>query len=153
MPVDILGTSWHQCRSMVHYSFTCTETRRLVRRTAQDGHLDSHTAPELWRTVDRGCRPTLYTNVDTVMDWACRPTIQILTQPPVSHGHRPGFEQQRQESVRQVVRATQTCLEAPNVPRVVSVTRTKQSSHNSDSSVFAVSHLLHHFGQCLQPKV
>ena len=37
---------------MVHCSFVCMETRRLVRtdrgRTAQDGHLDSHTAPELW---------------------------------------------------------------------------------------------------------
>ena len=34
---------------MVHYSFTSTETRRLeLGRTAQDGHLDSHTAPELW---------------------------------------------------------------------------------------------------------
>ena len=31
MLVDILGTSWDQCRSMVQYSFTSTETRRLVR--------------------------------------------------------------------------------------------------------------------------
>ena len=31
MSVDILGTSWDQCRSMVEYSFTSTETRRLVR--------------------------------------------------------------------------------------------------------------------------
>ena len=31
MSVDILGTSWDQCRSMVQYSFTSTETRRLVR--------------------------------------------------------------------------------------------------------------------------
>ena len=31
MSVDILGTSWDQCRSMVHYSFMSTETRRLVR--------------------------------------------------------------------------------------------------------------------------
>ena len=31
MSVDILGTSWDQCRSMVHYSFTSTETRMLVR--------------------------------------------------------------------------------------------------------------------------
>ena len=30
MSVDILGTSWDQCRSMVQYSFTSTETRRLV---------------------------------------------------------------------------------------------------------------------------
>ena len=31
MSADILGTSWDQCRSMVQYSFTSTETRRLVR--------------------------------------------------------------------------------------------------------------------------
>ena len=31
MSVDILGTSWDQCRSMVQYCFTSTETRRLVR--------------------------------------------------------------------------------------------------------------------------
>ena len=31
MLADILGTSWDQCRSMVQYSFTSTETRRLVR--------------------------------------------------------------------------------------------------------------------------
>ena len=31
MSVDILGTSWDQCRSMVQYSFTSTETRRLVK--------------------------------------------------------------------------------------------------------------------------
>ena len=29
--VDILGTSWDQCRSMVQYCFTSTETIRLVR--------------------------------------------------------------------------------------------------------------------------
>ena len=28
---DILGTGWDQCRSTVQYSFTSTETRRLVR--------------------------------------------------------------------------------------------------------------------------
>ena len=31
MSVDILGTSCDQCRSMVQYSFTSTETRRLAR--------------------------------------------------------------------------------------------------------------------------
>ena len=31
MSADILGTSCDQCRSMVQYSFTSTETRRLVR--------------------------------------------------------------------------------------------------------------------------
>ena len=32
MSVDILGTSCDQCRSMVQYSLTSTETRRLVRK-------------------------------------------------------------------------------------------------------------------------
>ena len=31
MSVDILGTSWDQCQSMVQYCFTSTETRRIVR--------------------------------------------------------------------------------------------------------------------------
>ena len=31
MSVDILGTDWDQCRSMVQCSFTSTETRRLIR--------------------------------------------------------------------------------------------------------------------------
>ena len=31
MSADILGTSCDQCRSMIQYSFTSTETRRLVR--------------------------------------------------------------------------------------------------------------------------
>ena len=31
MSVDVSGTSWDQCRSMVQYSFTSTKTRRLVR--------------------------------------------------------------------------------------------------------------------------
>ena len=31
MSVDILGTSCDQCRSLVQYSFTSTETRKLVR--------------------------------------------------------------------------------------------------------------------------
>jgi len=31
MSVDVLGTSWDQCQSMVQYSFMSTETRRLVR--------------------------------------------------------------------------------------------------------------------------
>ena len=37
MSVDILGTSCDQCRSMVRYSFTSTETRRLVVRTDSPG--------------------------------------------------------------------------------------------------------------------
>ena len=39
---------------MVQYSFTSTEARRLVKTdsTAWDGHLDSHTAPELYDDDD-----------------------------------------------------------------------------------------------------
>ena len=44
MSVDILGTSWDQCQSMIQYSFTYTETRRLIRTNCQDGLLDSHSS-------------------------------------------------------------------------------------------------------------
>ena len=37
MSVDILGTSWDQCRSMVQSIFTSTETRRLVRTDSPGG--------------------------------------------------------------------------------------------------------------------
>ena len=46
--VDILGTSWDQCVSMVQYCFTSTETISSLGRKAQDDHLDFYTAPELW---------------------------------------------------------------------------------------------------------
>ena len=37
---------------MVQYRFTSTETQKFsIGRTAQDGHLDSHTAPELCDSV------------------------------------------------------------------------------------------------------
>ena len=37
MSVDILGTSWDQCRSTVQYCFTSSETRRLVRTDSPAG--------------------------------------------------------------------------------------------------------------------
>ena len=51
MSVDVLGTNCDQCRSTVRYCFThiYTETIGLLGRKAQDGHLDFHTAPELWQ--------------------------------------------------------------------------------------------------------
>ena len=54
MSVDILGTDCDQCECMVQCCFTFTETVRLIRtgRGAQDGHLDSHTAPELCHPLD-----------------------------------------------------------------------------------------------------
>ena len=39
MSLDILGTNYDQCRSMVKCCFTSTETVKLIRRKAQDGHL------------------------------------------------------------------------------------------------------------------
>ena len=49
MSVDILGTSWDQCQSMVQYSFTSTETRRLV-RTDSPGRPSrlSHNSWTMW---------------------------------------------------------------------------------------------------------
>ena len=66
MSVDILGTSWDQCRSMVQYSITTTETRRLV-RTDSPGRPPrlSHSS---W-TMSKGtssCRP----NITVMADWA-----------------------------------------------------------------------------------
>ena len=40
---------------MVQYSFTSTETEGSLGRTAQDSHLDSHTAPELWQNSNNDC--------------------------------------------------------------------------------------------------
>ena len=47
MLVDILGTSWDQCQSMVQYSFMSMETRRLVKTDSPGRPPNSHTAPEL----------------------------------------------------------------------------------------------------------
>ena len=62
MSDDILGTSWDQCRNMVQYCFTSTETRRLVRtdgpgRPPRLSHSSwtmwVHTAPELCKMRNR----------------------------------------------------------------------------------------------------
>jgi len=44
-----VGLTYYQCVtvSMVQCCFTSTETVRLIRTEARDGHLDFHTAPEL----------------------------------------------------------------------------------------------------------
>ena len=54
MSADILGTSCHQCRSMVQYSFTSTETRRLV-RTDSPGRPPwlSHSSWTVWQISSR----------------------------------------------------------------------------------------------------
>ena len=41
---------------MVQCCFTSTETVRLIRTGAQDGHLEFHTAPELWSSDPAGVR-------------------------------------------------------------------------------------------------
>ena len=53
MSVDILGTSCDQCRSMVQYSFTSMETRRLVRMDSPGRPPQlSHSS---WTTWERCC--------------------------------------------------------------------------------------------------
>ena len=47
MSVDILGTSCDQCRTRFNNSLRPRKPEGSLGRTAQDGHLDSHTAPEL----------------------------------------------------------------------------------------------------------
>ena len=51
MSVDILGTSCDQCRSMVQLALRPRKPEGSLRRIAQDGHFDSHTAPELWKSL------------------------------------------------------------------------------------------------------
>ena len=69
MSVDILGTNCDRCRSMVQYSFTSTETRRLV-RTDSPGR-----PPQLsrssWTMCDETCPFTLVTNANVYnqLEW------------------------------------------------------------------------------------
>ena len=51
MLADILGTSCDQCRSMVQ-ALRPRKPEGSLGRTAQYGHLDSHTAPELYYDDD-----------------------------------------------------------------------------------------------------
>ena len=69
MSVDILGTSWDQCRSMVQYSFTSTETRRLV------------------RTDSPGRPPRLSHSSWTMSSWTSQGPS--LHPPPPSHNQGP----------------------------------------------------------------
>ena len=46
---------------MVQYSLRQRKPERSLGRTAQDGHLDSHTAPELYAYLAEGCSITIYT--------------------------------------------------------------------------------------------
>ena len=47
MSVDILGTSCDQAEARFNNSLRPRKPEGSLGRTAQDGHLDSHTAPEL----------------------------------------------------------------------------------------------------------
>ena len=51
MSVDILGTNYDQCLSMVQCCLTSTETIGLLGMGAQDGHLDFYTAPNSDETM------------------------------------------------------------------------------------------------------
>ena len=44
---------------MVECGFMSTETVDLLGTGAQDGHLDFHTAPELWRSAGMGLVPNM----------------------------------------------------------------------------------------------
>ena len=87
MSVDILGTSWDQCRSMVQYSCTSTETRRLVRtdspgRPPRLSHsswtmrsLDLADHSFIVRaTVGSVCTKGLYLEISWTMLWLDRPS-------------------------------------------------------------------------------
>ena len=53
MSVDILGTSWDQCEAWFNIAWRPRKPEGSLGRTAQDVHLDSHTAPELWSGINR----------------------------------------------------------------------------------------------------
>ena len=49
MPVDILGTSCANAEARFNTVLRPRKPEGSLGRTAQDVHLDSHTAPELWK--------------------------------------------------------------------------------------------------------
>ena len=70
MSVDILGTSCDQYRSMVQYSFTSTETRRLV-RTDSPGR-----PPRLSHSSWTMTLPAQRTGFNTLDNWGHKTPIQ-----------------------------------------------------------------------------
>ena len=95
MSVDILGTSWDQCRSMVQYSFTSTETRRLVRtdspgRPPRPSHSswtmsNSHTQCTWLNTITGGScnkyhfsRDKRFVATNTVVVFCCLDTNMLV---------------------------------------------------------------------------
>ena len=60
--------------------FTSTETVGLLGTEAQDGHLDFHTAPELWGMKFMKCCFTSTETVRTIMDGEPRTATSTVTQ-------------------------------------------------------------------------
>ena len=65
MSVDILGQAKTNAEAWFNIALRPRKPEGSLGRTAQDGHLDSHTVPELWRILDDevmlnvlGCRLT-----------------------------------------------------------------------------------------------
>ena len=54
MSVDILGTSWTNAEAWFSIALRPRKPEGSLGRTAQDGQLDSHTAPELWKFEKNG---------------------------------------------------------------------------------------------------
>ena len=85
MSVDILGTSWDQCEAWFSIALRPRKPQGSLGRTAQDGHLDSHTAPELcilcvymrtfWRGLDA------FTSTDSVHSFVLGFSALLSFQP------------------------------------------------------------------------
>ena len=84
MSADILGTNWDQCRSMVQYSFTSTETRRLV-RTDSPGR-----PPRLSHSSWTMIHPRQESSICRVSP---RPMIARLSTPSHVHEYHPPPDQ------------------------------------------------------------
>ena len=84
MSADILGTSWDtQCRSMVQYSLTSTETRRLV-RTDSPGRPPrlSHSSWTMSSTFENSCLCTSLgmpecREMTEQIDWQVKQSSQV----------------------------------------------------------------------------
>ena len=99
MSADILGTSWDQCVSMVQKFFTSTEARGSLGWTAQDGHLHSHTAPELW-TQTIGQAFLLYNRPWCFDLNACRSVARKMTNRSAKFEILPAFPPLRMSTWR-----------------------------------------------------
>ena len=63
MSVDVLGTSCANAEARFNKSLRPRKPEGSLGRTAQDVHLDSHTAPELWLSIQI-VRPEVSVMVD-----------------------------------------------------------------------------------------